>query len=140
MRVGVGVKSLDVTYRKFSSHGAYGASDLLGIRLGLTLALQLTTMRQNDVSAVYAAVATFSWLCALTGTYFALVGNFLAARILWVERGVGHDRLVTWHLKLGPWSLYLIGFHVYFIVFRSPGQDGVMSVEIWWMLNGMEWM
>jgi len=109
--------------------------------LGLTLALQVTTMRQSDLSTIYAAVATFSRLCALTGTYFALVGIFLVARIPWVERGVGHDRLVTWHRKLGPWSLYLIGFHVLFIVLSSAGQDGVMlAVEMWRMLNGMAWM
>ena len=141
MRDGLGMKSLDATSRKFSSRGVDGASGLLGIGLGLTLALQVTTMRQSDVSTVYAAVATFSRLCALTGTYFVLVGIFLVARIPWVERGVGHDRLVTWHRKLGPWSLYLIGFHVLFIVVSSAGQDGVMlAVEMWRMLNGMAWM
>jgi hypothetical protein len=45
----------------------------------------------------------------LVGTYLSVVGIFLVARIPVVERGVGHDRLVTWHRKLGPWSLYLIG-------------------------------
>ena len=137
----MGMKSLDTTYRKFSSSGVDGACGLLGIGLGLTLALQVTTMRQSDVSTVYAAVATFSRLCALTGSYFALVGIFLVARIPWVERGVGHDRLVTWHRNLGPWSLYLIGFHVLLIVFSSAGQDGVMlAVEMWRMLIGMAWM
>ncbi len=141
MRDGLGMKSLDATYRNFSSRGVDGASGLLGIGLGLTLALQVTTMRQSDVSTIYAAIATFSRLCALTGTYFALVGIFLVARIPWVERGVGHDRLVTWHRKLGPWSLYLIGFHVLLIVLSSAGQDGVMlAVEMWRMLNGMAWM
>jgi hypothetical protein len=85
------MKSLDVTFRKFSSRGVDGASGFLGIGLGLTLALQVTRMRQSDVSTVYAAVATSSRLCALTGTYFALVGIFLVARIPWVERGVGPD-------------------------------------------------
>jgi predicted ferric reductase len=141
VRDGLGMKSLDATYRNFSSRGVDGASGLLGIGLGLTLALQVTTMRQSDVSTIYAAIATFSRLCALTGTYFALVGIFLVARIPWVERGVGHDRLVTWHRKLGPWSLYLIGFHVLLIVLSSAGQDGVMlAVEMWRMLNGMAWM
>jgi hypothetical protein len=140
MRDGVGMESLDATSRKFSSRGVDGTSGLLGVGLGLTLALQATTMRQSDVSTVYAVVATFSLLCALTGTYFALVGIFLVARIPWVERGVGHDRLVIWHPKLGPWSLYLIGFHVLFIALSSAGQDGVMSaVEMWRMLNGLAW-
>ena len=35
MRDGLGMKSLDATYRKFSSRGVDGASGLLGIGLGL---------------------------------------------------------------------------------------------------------
>jgi len=103
------------TFRKYSSAGIDWAAWLLGIGLGLTLALQLTTMSHSDISSVYAVVASVTRAAALVGTYFAIVGIFLVARIPWVERGVGHDRLVTWHRKLGPWSLYLIGFHVLFI-------------------------
>ena len=52
-----------------------------------------------------------------------------------MERGVGHDRLVTWHRKLGPWSLYLIGLHVLLIVLSFAGQDQVsLAVELWRML------
>ena len=35
------MKSLDATYRKFSSRGVDGAAGLLGIGLGLTLALMV---------------------------------------------------------------------------------------------------
>ena len=127
--------------RKYSSAGTDWAAWLLGIGLGLTLALQLTTMRKSDIASTYATVASISRLAALTGTYFAIIGIFLVARIPWVERGVGHDRLVTWHRKLGPWSLYLIGAHVLFIVVSSAGQDGEMlAVEMWRMLKTMSWM
>ena len=112
VREGGDMKSTAPTYRKYSSVGVDWASWFLGIGLGLTLALQVTTMRRSDISSVYAVVASFSRLAALTGTFFAVVGIFLIARIPWVERGVGHDRLVTWHRKLGPWSLYLIGIHI----------------------------
>ena len=111
--------------RKYSSAGTDWAAWLLGIGLGLTLALQLTTMSHSDITSVYAVIASISRAAALVGTYFAIVGIFLVARIPWVERGVGHDRLVTWHRKLGPWSLYLIGFHVLFIVLSFAGQDHV---------------
>jgi predicted ferric reductase len=135
------MKSSGATFRKHSSAGVDWAAWFLGIGLGLTLALQATTMRKSDISTVYAVVASVSRLAALTGTFFAVVGIFLVARIPWVERGVGHDRLVTWHRKLGPWSLYLIGAHVFFIVMSSAGQDGVMlAVEMWQMLNSMAWM
>ncbi|MCX6444800.1 MAG: ferredoxin reductase family protein [Actinobacteria bacterium] len=135
------MRSGAATFRKYSSAGVDWASWFLGIGLGLTLALQVTTMRQSDISSVYAVVATVSRLAALTGTYFAIVGIFLVARIPWVERGVGHDRLVTWHRKLGPWSLYLIGAHVLFISLSFAGQDQVMLiVELWRMLTTFDWM
>ena len=94
---------------KHSSVGTDWAALLLGAGLGLTLALQLTTVRKSDFTSLYASLASFSRLSALVGTYLAIVGIFLVARIPWVERGVGHDRLVTWHRNLGPWSLYGIG-------------------------------
>ena len=94
---------------KHSSAGTDWAALLLGAGLGLTLALQLTTVRKSDFTSLYASLASFSRLSALVGTYLAIVGIFLVARIPWVERGVGHDRLVTWHRNLGPWSLYGIG-------------------------------
>jgi predicted ferric reductase len=129
------------TYKKYSSTGVDWAAWFLGIGLGLTLALQVTTMRWSDISSVYSAIASLSRVAGLVGTYFAIVGIFLVARIPWVERGVGHDRLVTWHRKLGPWSLYLMGAHVLFIVLSFAGQDNVMlAVELWRMLNSFEWM
>ncbi|CAM8620382.1 hypothetical protein MCEMSH2_00045 [Candidatus Planktophila dulcis] len=85
------MKSTGATFRKYSSAGVDWASWFLGIGLGLTLALQVTTMGKSDISSVYAVVASVSRLAALTGTFFAVVGIFLIARIPWVERGVGHD-------------------------------------------------
>jgi predicted ferric reductase len=135
------MKSTGATFKKYSSQGVDWAAWFLGIGLGLTLALQVTTMRWSDISTPYAAIASISRVAALTGTYFAIVGIFLVSRIPWVERGVGHDRLVTWHRKLGPWSLYLIGAHVFLIVLSFAGQDSVpLAVELWRMLNTFDWM
>lgn len=129
------------TFRKHSGAGTDWAAWLLGAGLGLTLALQATTMRHSDITSVYAIVASVSRIAALVGTYFAIVGIFLVARIPWVERGVGHDRLVIWHRKLGPWSLYLIGSHVLFIILSFAGQDHVaLAVELWRMLENFGWM
>lgn len=129
------------TFRKYSSAGVDWAAWILGIGLGLTLALQVTTMRQSDINTVYSAIASLSRLAALTGTYFAIVGIFLVARIPAVERGVGYDRLVQWHRKLGPYSLYLVGAHVLFIVVSFAGQDQVpLYSEFWRMLQVFPWM
>ncbi len=75
------MKSTGATFRKYSSAGVDWASWFLGIGLGLTLPLQVTTMRKSDISSVYAVVASVSRLAALTGTFFALVGIFLIADV-----------------------------------------------------------
>ena len=129
------------TFRKHSAAGVDWAAWLLGIGLGLTLALQATTMRASDINSVYSVIASVSRLAALTGTYFAIVGIFFVARIPAVERGVGHDRLVAWHRKLGPWSLYLILLHVLFIVLSFAGQDHIpLYKEMWTFLQTFPWM
>jgi predicted ferric reductase len=129
------------TFRKHSAAGVDWAAWLLGIGLGLTLALQITTMRQSDINSVYSIIASLSRLAALTGSYFAIVGIFFVARIPAVERGVGHDRLVAWHRKLGPWSLYLILIHVLFITLSWAGQDHIpLYKEIWNFLKTFPWM
>ena len=109
---------------------------MLGAGLGLTLAVQATTLRSGDFKDFYSVVVTLSRLAALVGTYLSIVGIFLVARIPIVERGVGHDRLVTWHRKLGPWSLYLIGAHVFLIVLGFAGQDQIpLYKEMWQFLT-----
>jgi predicted ferric reductase len=129
------------TFRKHSARGVDWAAWLLGIGLGLTLALQITTMRKSDIDSLYAVIATLSRFAALTGSYFAIVGIFFVARIPAVERGVGHDRLVAWHRKLGPWSLYLILAHVFFIVLSFAGQDHIpLYKEMWTFLQTFPWM
>ena len=126
---------------KHSAAGTDWAALALGAGLGLTLALQATTLRSGDFKDFYSVVVTVSRLAALVGTYLSVVGIFLVARIPVVERGVGHDRLVTWHRKLGPWSLYLIGAHVFLIVLGFAGQDQIpLYKEMWQFLTLYDWM
>ena len=120
---------------------ADNASLVLGIGLGLTLALQVDTITKSDVNSLYPLITSISRLCALVGTYLALVGLVLISRIAWVERSVGHDRLVTWHRKLGPYSLFLIGFHVLLVTLGYAGNDQVrLIVELWRLVTKFPWM
>jgi predicted ferric reductase len=129
------------TIKYSSGAGVDWAALIAGLGLGLTVAMQVTTMTYSDISSIYALITSFSRLCALVGTYFAILGIFLIARIPFVERGVGHDRLVTWHRKLAPYSLLLIGFHVFFIIFGFAGQDQIpLYKELWNMLTKFYWM
>jgi predicted ferric reductase len=98
-------------------------------------------MRKSDIASFYPILQTMSRFAALIGTYFALLGILLVARIPWVERGVGHDRLVTWHRKLGPWSLDLIAYHVAMITIGYAGQfQEKLISEFWSILTTFSWM
>ncbi|MBI3429725.1 MAG: ferredoxin reductase family protein [Actinobacteria bacterium] len=98
-------------------------------------------MNKSDISSVYAVVNTLSRLAALVGTYFALVGILLVSRIPWIEQGVGHDRLISWHRKLGPYSLFLVGFHVLFVTLGYAGQGRVaLGVQLWRFFTQFPWM
>jgi predicted ferric reductase len=126
---------------KLQRLGTDWAAMLMGLGIGLTVALELTTMRASDFRDVYQRIDTLARICALLGTYFSLVGVLLVARITWVERGVGHDRLVTWHRKLAPYSLYLIGFHVLLVILGYAGEEHVsLGVELWRLLTQYAWM
>jgi predicted ferric reductase len=77
----------------------------------------------------------------LVGSYLALIGLVLVSRISWVEKSVGHDRLVIWHRKLGPYSLYLITAHVHLVILGYAGVDQVpLAVELWRMILRFPWM
>ena len=130
-----------ISDRKFSAAGTDWAAVLTGLGLGLTVAIELTALRASDISSLYSLIQTISRFAALIGTYFALLGILLVSRIPWVERGVGHDRLITWHRKLGPWSLYLIGFHVLLIMVGYAGQfQENISGEFINILTTFNWM
>ena len=129
------------SHRSYSRAGSDWASLFLGGGLGLTLALQATTMRASDINSVYSVIASVSRLAALTGSYFAIVGIFFVARIPAVEKGVGYDRLVAWHRKLGPWSLYLILIHFLLVIVSFAGQDHIpLYKELWNFMQNFPWM
>ena len=117
------------------------AAILLGVGLGLTVALEVDTMTASDWNNVYSTITSLSRIAALVGSYFSLVGLVFVARIPWIEQSVGHDRLVKWHRKLGPWSLYMILLHVLLVGLGYAGGDRISTgSELWRMTLKYPWM
>ena len=130
-----------VTFGRVSLAGISWAAWIAGIGMGLTIAMQVSTLQMRDIESVYGVVITLSRLAALAGTYLSVIGIFLIARIPAVEKSIGHDQLVIWHRNLGPWSLYLIGAHFLLVVVGYAGQDQMtLAQEIWRMLQDFAWM
>ena len=133
--------SSKVTFGRVSLAGISWAAWVAGIGMGLTVAMQVSTLHITDVNSVYGVVLSLSRLAALVGTCLSVIGIFLIARIPVVEKSIGHDQLVIWHRNLGPWSLYLIGAHFLLVVVGYAGQDQMtLAQEIWRMLNDFAWM
>ena len=136
-----GKVSEKVTFGRVSLAGISWAAWVAGIGMGITIAMQVSTLQMRDIESVYGVVITLSRLAALVGTYLSVIGIFLIARIPAVEKSIGHDQLVIWHRNLGPWSLYLIGAHFFLVTVGYAGQDQLsLAREIWRMLNDFAWM
>ena len=78
---------------------------LIGLGLSLTIAMEIQSTSITELNNVYAIITAISRACALVGSYFSIIGLLFIARIPWAERSIGHEKLVRYHRKLGPWSL-----------------------------------
>ncbi|MEI6649375.1 MAG: ferredoxin reductase family protein [Actinomycetes bacterium] len=117
------------------------ASLVLGLGLGLTLGIFVKTTTRADWLWPYPIIISVSRIAAMVGTYLALVGLVMVSRISWIEKAVGHDRLIFWHRRLGPYSLFLIGFHVLLVSLGYAGNDGSrVGGELWKFTWTYDWM
>jgi len=117
------------------------AAIITGTGLGLTLSLLAATLTKEDLTGTFQIITTISRVAALAGAYLALLGLLLVARITWIERAVGHDRLVSWHRKSAPYSLFLILIHVLLVAVGYAANDKVrVGVEIWRLVTSYPWM
>jgi predicted ferric reductase len=76
-------------------------------------------------------------LTGLVGAYSALIQVLFLARIPWVERAVGFDRLTVWHRWNGHACLYLVLAHVVFSVWGYAVLDRLpLTKETSTMITG----
>jgi len=114
---------------------------ITGLGLGFTIAIQITTLTRSDFADIYSQITTASRFFALIGSYLAIIGILLIARISWIESAIGHDRLVTWHRKSMPYALYFITAHILLVLLGYAGGDQVrIGTELWTMITTYPWM
>jgi DMSO/TMAO reductase YedYZ heme-binding membrane subunit len=99
-----------------------------GLGLGITIALAITAESAGSLSAPGGIAPALGRLAGLLAAYAMVVVVLLVARVPPLERGIGQDRLVTWHSKLGPWPLYLLLAHVVLITvgYARQAKTGVL--------------
>ncbi|HVA08384.1 MAG TPA: ferredoxin reductase family protein [Acidimicrobiales bacterium] len=85
---------------------------LAGIGLGATIALVATGESHGSLAAPGGWLIAASRMSGFVAAYLMLLMLLLIARLPWLERSVGQDRLVKWHRRIGPWPLGLVTLHV----------------------------
>lgn len=71
---------------------------------------------QASINSPGAELTAAGLLAGLIGAYLALVQLLLLARLPWLERAVGFDRLAAWHRGLGTNVVLLLVAHVLLVI------------------------
>jgi predicted ferric reductase len=109
---------------------------LAGIGLGATFGAVITGETRGSLAAPGGLLIAGGRLAGFTGTYLMLLLVLLIARLPWLERAVGQDRLVRWHRRIGPWALSLITAHVVLITlgYAQLSKTGALR-QLWIFLS-----
>ena len=109
---------------------------LAGLGFGAVLAAVILAESRNSLAAPGGLLSAGGRLAGFTGTYLLLVMLVLVARLPWLERSAGQDRLVRWHRKVAPWAIGLIITHVVLIVlgYAQAADTGAWH-ELWVLLR-----
>ena len=109
---------------------------LSGLGTGIILALVITGEDGGSLRAPGGLLIATGRLAGFTGAYLMLVMLVLVARLPWLERSLGQDRLIQWHRRIAPWALVLIGLHITFITlgYAQLAKAGILH-QFWQFLT-----
>jgi predicted ferric reductase len=109
---------------------------LAGLGFGAVLAAVVTGESAGALRAPGGLLTAAGRFAGFTGAYLILIMVVLVARLPWLERATGQDRLVRWHRQVSPWALGLIAAHVALITlgYAQAARSGAMH-EIWVLLT-----
>ena len=92
-----------------------GAGDVLLALVAGGLVVIGLWLRDGGISEG-GTLTSIGLISGLLGTYLVLVQLVLIARLPWLERTVGFDRLTVWHARNGRAAISLLVAHMVFIV------------------------
>src|SRR5436309_2750076 len=133
-------RSPALAHRRRLARRALTAAVLWGIVAGNAAAIVWLWVHGGNVSDDLSSGELLTSLARITGllaSYAALLQVFLLARLPWLERLVGFDRLSVWHRRNGHACVHLVLAHVVLSVWGYALMDKVsLPKEISTMLGG----
>jgi predicted ferric reductase len=104
-----------------------------GIGLGGIIALVVTGESHGSLVSPGGWFIAAGRLTGFTAAYLMLLMLLLIARLPWLERAVGQDRLVKWHRRIGPWPLVLVTLHVVLVTLGYAQLSRVGPLRQFWL-------
>jgi predicted ferric reductase len=107
-----------------------------GLGFGAVVASVIATESRGALAAPGGLLIAVGRMAAFTGTYLLLIMVVLVARLPWLERTVGQDRLLRWHRRVAPWAIGLIGTHVVAttVGYAQAARSAILH-EIWVLIT-----
>jgi predicted ferric reductase len=106
---------------------------LAGAGFGAVLGAVVTGETRGSLAAPGGLLIAGGRFAGFTGAYLMLVMVLLIARVTWLERAVGQDRLVRWHRRTAPWALGLIVAHVVLITLGYAQSSRIGALHQLWV-------
>jgi predicted ferric reductase len=108
------------------------AAALAGLGFGVAIGTFVIGQTRGSLSAPGGLLTAGGELAGLTGAYLMLIMVVLIARLPWLERSAGQDRLIRWHRRVAPWAFGLITAHVVLITlgYAQAASTGVLR-QLW---------
>jgi predicted ferric reductase len=128
--------------RFFRNHSGGDIAVFLSfLGLGITFGFAIHDATYSEAHTTSGLLILLGRFSGLLGTYLVLISLIVIARVPWIEKSVGFDRLVLLHRKLGPISFTLITIHVVAISlgYSLADSKGLMT-EIASIITTYSWM
>jgi predicted ferric reductase len=105
---------------------------LAGAGFGVAIGTVVIGESRGSLSVPGGLLTAEGRLAGFTGAYLMLIMVLLVARLPWLERSVGQDRLIRWHRQVAPWALGLITAHVVLITlgYAQAARTGALH-QLW---------
>ncbi len=108
---------------------------LIGASGVLVVAIWVRHGGMHQLTTISGAFTGLGQVTALTGSWFALVGVLLMARVPWIDHVVGSDRLRAWHRWAGFATLWLLMGHAVLTTLgwvTGPGAEPIADAIALW--------
>jgi len=135
-------RNLAEVRRFFLQHSGGDIAVLLCfLGLGITFGFAIHDATYSDTHTASGLIILLGRFSGLLGTYLVLISFIVIARVPWIEKSIGFDRLVLLHRKIGPISFSFISVHVVSIAFGYSLADsqGVIA-EVVSIITTYSWM